>query len=37
MDRTVTDTRQIRTSYQISKTDYHMIKILKEIESVFSR
>ncbi len=37
LDRTVTDTRPIRTSYQVSKTGHHIIKSLKELESVFSK
>ncbi len=37
LDRTVTDTRPIRTSYQVSKTGNHIIKSLKELESVFSK
>ncbi len=37
LDRIVTDTRPIRTSYQISKTGHHIIKNLKELESVFSK
>ena len=37
LDRTVTDTRPIRTSYQVSKAGYHIIKSLKELESVFSK
>ncbi len=36
LDRTVTDTRPIRTSYQVSKTGHHVIRSLKELESVFS-
>ncbi|MGI0101604.1 MAG: hypothetical protein ACREA7_03295 [Nitrosotalea sp.] len=37
LERTVTDTRPIRTSYQVSKTGHHIIKSLKELESVFSK
>jgi DNA-binding HxlR family transcriptional regulator len=37
LERTVIDTRPIRTSYQISKSGYHIIKNLKELESVFSK
>lgn len=37
LERIVTDTRPIRTSYQISKTGHHIIKNLKELESLFSK
>ncbi len=37
LERTVTDTRPIRTSYQVSKTGHHIIKNLKELESIFSK
>ncbi|TSA18094.1 MAG: hypothetical protein D4R72_02810 [Nitrosopumilales archaeon] len=37
LERTVTDTRPIRTSYQVSKTGHYIIKNLKELESIFSK
>jgi len=37
LERTVTDARPIRTNYQVSKTGHHIIKNLKELESVFSK
>jgi len=37
LERTVTDTRPIRTKYQVSKTGHQIIKNLKELESAFSK
>ncbi len=37
LDRTVSDTRPIRTSYELSKTGHHVIKSLKELEFSFSK
>ena len=37
LDRIVTDARPIRTSYQVSKVGHHVIKSLKELESIFSK
>jgi DNA-binding HxlR family transcriptional regulator len=37
LERTVTDTRPIRTNYQVSKTGHHVIRNLKELESAFGK
>ena len=36
LERTVTDTRPIRTSYNVSKKGHQIIKNLKELESNFA-
>lgn len=37
LERTVTDTRPIRTSHHISKTCHQIIKNLRELEYTFSK
>ncbi len=37
LERTVIDTRPIRTNYRLSKKGHHIIKWLKELEAIYSK
>jgi DNA-binding HxlR family transcriptional regulator len=37
LERTVTDTRPIRTNYAVSKTGHNIIRNLRELENIFSK